>query len=195
MSPTESQPSPTERGPLSDVRIVDLSRLVAGNMVTHVLADLGADVIKVEHPEKGDDLRRWRVKNVEVFWKIYSRNKRSIALNLKRSNDLDVLIQLIETADALVENFVPGGLERLGLSPDRLLEINPRLVIVRLSGWGQTGPYREKPGFGTLVEAMSGFADINGFPDSAPCLPPLATADMISGLWAAVGLRTALRSV
>src|SRR5689334_13184207 len=162
MSRAESQPTPTERGPLSDVRIVDLSRLVAGNMVTHVLADLGADVIKVEHPEKGDDLRRWRVKNVEVFWKIYSRNKRSIALNLKRSNDLDVLIQLIETADALVENFVPGGLERLGLSPDRLLEINPRLVIVRLSGWGQTGPYREKPGFGTLVEAMSGFADING---------------------------------
>jgi crotonobetainyl-CoA:carnitine CoA-transferase CaiB-like acyl-CoA transferase len=183
------------RGPLADVRIVDLSRLVAGNMVTHVLADLGADVIKVEHPERGDDLRRWRVKDVEVFWKTYSRNKRSIALDLKRDSDKSVLIQLIETADALVENFVPGTLERMGLSPERLLEINPKLVTVRLSGWGQTGPFRAKPGFGTLVEAMSGFADLNGFADSPPCLPPLATADMIAGLYAAVGLLTALRSV
>jgi len=190
--PAEDQPS---RGPLSDVRVVDLSRLVAGNMVTHVLADLGADVIKVEHPERGDDLRRWRVKDVEVFWKTYSRNKRSIALDLKRDSDKDVLVQLLGTADALVENFVPGTLERMGLSPDRLLQINPKLVVVRLSGWGQTGPFRQKPGFGTLVEAMSGFADLNGFSDSPPCLPPLATADMIAGLYAAVGLLTALRSV
>jgi crotonobetainyl-CoA:carnitine CoA-transferase CaiB-like acyl-CoA transferase len=185
----------SSHGPLADVRIVDLSRLVAGNMVTHVLADLGADVIKVEHPERGDDLRKWRVKDVEVFWKTYSRNKRSIALDLKRDTDRNVLIQLVGSADALVENFVPGTLERMGLSPQRLLQINPHLVVVRLSGWGQTGPYREKPGFGTLVEAMSGFADINGFADSPPCLPPLATADMIAGLYAAVGLLTALRSV
>ncbi|MEO8666933.1 MAG: CaiB/BaiF CoA-transferase family protein [Bauldia sp.] len=185
----------TSRGPLADVRIVDLSRLVAGNMVTHVLADLGADVIKVEHPERGDDLRRWRVKNVEIFWAAYSRNKRSIALDLKRDGDHKVLLQLLKSADAMVENFVPGTLERMGLSPEKLREINPRLVVVRLSGWGQTGPYREKPGFGTLVEAMSGFADVNGFPDSPPCLPPLAMADMIAGLYAAVGLLTALRAV
>ena len=159
------------RGPLSDVRIVDLSRLVAGNMVTHVLADLGADVIKVEHPQRGDDLRRWQVKNVEVFWKVYARNKRSIALDLKRDVDLQLLVRLLRTADALVENFVPGTLERMGLSPDRLLEINPKLVIVRISGWGQTGPYRDKPGFGTLVEAMSGFADINGFSDFRRACP------------------------
>ena len=183
------------RGPLSDVRIVDLSRLVSGNMVTHVLADLGADVIKVEHPQRGDDLRRWRVKDVEIFWMAYSRNKRSIALDIKRDSDRRVLIQLLESAEALVENFVPGTLERMGLSPERLLEINPKLVVVRLSGWGQTGPYREKPGFGTLVEAMSGFADVNGFADSPPCLPPLAMADMIAGLYAAVGLLTALRVV
>jgi crotonobetainyl-CoA:carnitine CoA-transferase CaiB-like acyl-CoA transferase len=189
--PLNEKPSP---GPLADVRIVDLSRLVAGNMVTHVLADLGADVIKVEHPQRGDDLRRWQVKNVEVFWKAYARNKRSIALDLKSDTDLDVLTRLIRTADALVENFVPGTLERMGLGPERLLEINPKLVIVRISGWGQTGPYRDKPGFGTLVEAMSGFADINGFADSPPCLPPLATADMIAGLYGAVGLLTALRS-
>ena len=181
------------RGPLSDIRIVDLSRLVAGNMVTHVLADIGADVIKVEHPQRGDDLRRWRGKDVEIFWKTYARNKRSIGLDLKRESDRDILRQLVESADALVENFVPGTLEEMGLSPESLLLINPRLVIVRLSGWGQTGPYREKPGFGTLVEAMSGFADLNGFADSPPCLPPLAMADMIAGLYAAVGLLAAVR--
>jgi crotonobetainyl-CoA:carnitine CoA-transferase CaiB-like acyl-CoA transferase len=185
----------TQQGPLHAVRILDLSRLVAGNMVTHVLADLGADVIKVEHPERGDDLRRWRVNDVEVFWKTYARNKRSIALDLKRAADVDTLRTLIGSAQALVENFVPGTLERMGLAPDRLHEINPGLVIVRLSGWGQTGPYRDKPGFGTLVEAMSGYADLNGFPDSPPCLPPFALADMVAGLYAAVGLLTALRHV
>ena len=192
-----SQPSeePKSRGPLADIRVIDLSRLVAGNMTTHVLADLGADVIKVEHPQRGDDLRRWRVKNVEIFWKTYSRNKRSIALDLKRDNDRQILIQLLETADAMVENFVPGTLERMGFAPDQLMRINPKMVVVRVSGWGQTGPYRDKPGFGTLVEAMSGYADINGFANSPPCLPPLATADMIAGLYAAVGLLTALRTV
>jgi crotonobetainyl-CoA:carnitine CoA-transferase CaiB-like acyl-CoA transferase len=182
-------------GPLSGVRIVDLSRLVAGNMVTHVLADLGADVIKVEHPDRGDDLRRWRVKDVEVFWKTYGRNKRSIALDLKRDPDLQVLKRLLATAHAMVENFVPGTLERMGFAPEVLLETNPGLVVVRLSGWGQTGPYRDKPGFGTLVEAMSGYADLNGFADSPPCLPPFALADMVAGLYAAVGLLSALRHV
>jgi crotonobetainyl-CoA:carnitine CoA-transferase CaiB-like acyl-CoA transferase len=186
---------PETFGPLSDIRIIDLSRLVAGNMVTHVLADMGADVVKVERPLRGDDLRGWRVKDVEVFWKTYSRNKRSIGLDLKQESDRQILIQLLGSAHALVENFVPGTLEQMGLSPETLLQINPRLVIVRLSGWGQTGPYRQKPGFGTLVEAMSGFADLNGFADSPPCLPPLATADMIAGLYAAVGLLAALRSV
>jgi crotonobetainyl-CoA:carnitine CoA-transferase CaiB-like acyl-CoA transferase len=182
-------------GPLSGVRIVDLSRLVAGNMVTHVLADLGAEVIKVEHPDRGDDLRRWRVNDVEVFWKTYGRNKRSIALDLKQERDLDILRRLLGSAQAMVENFVPGTLERMGLGPDALLGLNPGLVMVRLSGWGQTGPYRDKPGFGTLVEAMSGYADLNGFADSPPCLPPFALADMIAGLYAAVGLLTALRHV
>jgi len=185
----------TNHGPLADIRVIDLSRLVAGNMTTHVLADLGADVIKIEHPLKGDDLRRWRVENVEVFWKIYSRNKRSIALDLKLEGDCAILRQLIASANALVENFVPGTLERMGLSPEVLLGINPKLVIVRLSGWGQTGPYKDRPGFGTLIEAMSGYADLNGFADSPPCLPPLATADMIAGLYAAVGLLTALHSI
>jgi crotonobetainyl-CoA:carnitine CoA-transferase CaiB-like acyl-CoA transferase len=183
------------QGPLHGVRVLDLSRLVAGNMATHVLADLGADVIKIEHPERGDDLRRWRVEEVEVFWKIYARNKRSVALNLKAGEGRAALEALAKTAHALVENFTPGTLERMGLGPERLLALNPKLVIIRLSGWGQTGPYRDRPGFGTLVEAMSGFAHLNGFPDKPPALPPLATADMVAGLYAAVTLLTSLRVV
>jgi crotonobetainyl-CoA:carnitine CoA-transferase CaiB-like acyl-CoA transferase len=185
----------TRRGPLNGLRVLDLSRLVAGNMATHVIADLGADVIKIEHPERGDDLRRWRIRDVEVFWKTYSRNKRSVALDLKSEDDVGAMKALVPTAHALVENFTPGTLERMGLGPAELLRINPKLVIVRLSGWGQTGPYRDRPGFGTLVEAMSGFAHLNGFPDKPPALPPLATADMVAGLYAAVALLTALRVV
>lgn len=180
-------------GPLADVRVVDLSRLVSGNMLTHVLADMGADVIKIEHPTKGDDLRKWRVEGEEIFWDIYARNKRSLALDLKSPEDLQVLRRLVGHADALVENFTPGTLEKLGLSPETLLEINPKLVIVRVSGWGQTGKWRDKPGFGTLIEAMSGFAHLNGYPDRPPVLPPLATADMVAGLYGAYSLLTALR--
>ena len=185
---------PERRGPLHALRIVDLSRLVAGNMATHVLADLGADVIKIEAPGQGDALRRWRVKDVEVFWKVYGRNKRSVAVDLRDEGGMEVLRTLLRTADALVENFTPGTLEKMGLAPGELLRINPRLVTVRISGWGQTGPYRARPGFGTLVEAMSGFAALNGYPDRPPVLPPLAMADMVAGLYAAVALLTAVRA-
>jgi crotonobetainyl-CoA:carnitine CoA-transferase CaiB-like acyl-CoA transferase len=183
------------KGLLDGVRVVDLSRLVAGNMATHVLADYGADVIKVERPGKGDDLRSWRVKGVEVFWKVYSRNKRSIAIDLQTDDGRDFLWRLIDTAQVLVENFVPGTLERWGMGPDDLLPRNPQLIVLRVSGWGQTGPWRNKPGFGTLVEAMSGWAFMNGHPDKPPTLPPLALADMISGLYGATAVLAALRGV
>lgn len=182
-------------GLLDGVRVVDLSRLVAGNMATHVLADYGADVIKVERPGKGDDLRSWRVKGIEVFWKVYSRNKRSVALDLQSDDGREFLWRLIDTAQILVENFVPGTLERWGMGPDDLLRRNPKLVILRVSGWGQTGPWRKKPGFGTLVEAMSGWAFMNGHADKPPTLPPLALADMISGLYGAAAVLAALRAV
>lgn len=159
-------------------------------MATHVLADLGADVIKIEPPGQGDALRRWRVKDVEVFWKVYGRNKRSVVVDLRGESGMEVL----RTADALVENFTPSTLEKMGLAPEELLRINPHLVTVRISGWGQTGPYRARPGFGTLVEAMSGFAALNGYPDRPPVLPPLATADMVVGLYSAVALLTAVRA-
>ncbi|HET9148706.1 MAG TPA: CoA transferase [Acetobacteraceae bacterium] len=186
---------PEARAPLNGVRIIDLSRLVAGNVVTHVLADFGADVIKVEDPKRGDDLRHWRVENISTFWKVYSRNKRSLSLDYRNEEGLALLRRLIATADVLVENFVPGKLERLGLAPDVLWGANPKLVIARVSGWGQSGPFAGKPGFGSLVEAMSGFAAMNGFPDRPPVLPPLALADMITGLYGASAIMIALRHV
>ena len=190
----------TQRGPLHDVRVVDLSRLVAGNMLTAYLADFGADVIKVERDDPpgqpgkgGDDLRHWREAGQQIYWKVYGRNKRSLVLDIKSDTGLAQLKKLLRHAQILVENFVPGGLEKMGLAPATLHALNPALVIVRISGWGQTGPYSHKPGFGTLVEAMSGFAYLNGFPDKPPALPPLAMADMIAGVYGAAGVLTALR--
>ncbi len=184
---------PQHTGPLSDVRVVDLSRLVAGNMLTAYLADFGADVIKVERANEGDPLRHWLEQGQPIHWKVYGRNKRSLVLDLKTEEGHNQLKSLLRHAQILVENFVPGGLEKMGLAPDSLHQLNPALVIVRISGWGQTGPYQHKPGFGTLVEAMSGFAHLNGFPDRPPVLPPLALADMIAGVYGAAGVLTALR--
>jgi len=180
-------------GPLKDIRVLDLSRLVAGNMMTAWLADFGADVIKVERAEGGDDLRNWKEGGEELYWKVYGRNKRSLVLDLKSQEGLASLKKLVRHAQILVENFVPGGLEKMGLAPEILLELNPALVLVRISGWGQTGPYSHKPGFGTLVEAMSGFAYLNGYADRPPVLPPLALADMIAGVYGAAGVLAALR--
>lgn len=182
-------------GPLRDVRVLDLSRLVAGNMLTHVFADFGADVLKVERPGFGDDLRNWRIEDTSLFWKVYARNKRSLTLDLRQDDGRDVLLALVERADILIESFVPGTLESWGLGPDTLMERNPKLVIVRISGWGQTGPYSQKPGFGSLIEGMSGFAAVNGYPDRPPLLPPLALADMIAGYSGATAAMIALREV
>ena len=180
-------------GPLCGVRVLDLSRLVAGNLLTSFLGDFGADVIKIEREGVGDDLRKWQVDGQAIYWKIYGRNKRSMELDLKSERGLETLRKLITQSQILVENFVPGGLEKMGLAPEQMLTLNPSLVIVRVSGWGQTGPFRSKPGFGTLVEAMSGFATLNGEADRPPLLPPLALADMIAGLYGAAGVLTALR--
>lgn len=182
-------------GPLNGIRVLDMSRLVAGNALTHVLADYGADVIKLENPKGGDDLRNWRVADISTHWKVYARNKRSLTLDYRAEAGRAILLRLAAIADVLVENFVPGKLERMGLGPDVLLEANPKLIVARISGWGQTGPFRAKPGFGSLVEAMSGFAAMNGYPDRPPVLPPLALADMITGLHGATAVMVALRHV
>ncbi len=179
--------------PLADVRILDLSRLVAGNIATHVLADLGADVVKVEPLPHGDDLRNWRCQGVSTWWKVYARNKRSIAIDLRHPAGMQALRRLVPGAQVMVENFRPGTLEKMGLGPDALLALNPSLVLLRVSGWGQTGPYAHRPGFGSLVEAMCGFAAMSGFPDRPPMLPPFALADDMAGLYGALAVMNALR--
>jgi crotonobetainyl-CoA:carnitine CoA-transferase CaiB-like acyl-CoA transferase len=186
---------PEIKSALDGLRVLDLSRLVAGNAVTHLLADHGADVVKVERPGHGDDLRNWKTKGVSVHWKVYCRNKRSITLDLRKERGRALLLDLAETAHVLVENFKPGTLEAWGIGPADLHARNPNLVIVRVSGWGQTGMYAHKPGFGSLVEAMSGFAAMNGYPDRPPVLPPLALADMIAGLYGAFAVVTAIRAI
>ena len=180
-------------GPLEGIRVLDLSRLVAGNMLSLQLADFGAEVIKIESPHGGDTLRHWRKKGLELYWKVYSRNKKSVRLNLKSAADRKLLLRLSRTASVLIESFRPGVMEALGLAPALLLEMNPQLVMVRISGWGQTGPYRNRPGFGSLVEAMCGFAAKNGFPDKPPALPNMALADMVAGLQGAYATMVALR--
>ena len=171
--------------PLNNLMVVDLSRLVSGNILTHVLADLGADVLKIESPGKGDDLRAWRRAGVSTYWLAYCRNKQSVALNLREPEDLQALKDLLAQADVLVENFRPGVLEKMGLSRTELQTLNPRLVVIRISGWGQTGLFAAKPGFGSLIEAFSGFAAMNGFADRPPVLPPFALADTVAGLYGA----------
>ncbi len=171
---------PDARGPLHGLRVVDMTRLAAGNMMTHMLADFGAEVIKIERPGRGDDLRRFGEE--ESWWKVYARSKRSFALDFRAEDGREILERLIGTADILCENFVPGTLEKWGLGPEDLWAFNEKLIIVRVSGWGQTGPYKEKPGFGSLIEGMSGFAAMTGWADKPPLLPPLALADMVAGL-------------
>jgi crotonobetainyl-CoA:carnitine CoA-transferase CaiB-like acyl-CoA transferase len=187
--------TPEAEAPLAGIRVVDMSRLVAGNMVTHMLADFGADVVKIEDPVRGDDLRNWKVEGIATYWKVYARNKRSLTLDYRAPKGRELLAALLGTAHVVVENFVPGRLEKYGLGPDWLHDINDRLIIVRVSGWGQSGPYAHKPGFGSLVEAMSGFAAMNGFSDRPPILPPLALADMVSGLYGASATMIALRHI
>ena len=181
-------------GALKGVRVVDLSRLVAGNTLTMALADLGSEVIKVE-PPRGDSLREWRVQGISTAWKAYSRNKRSICLDLRQPQGIEVLQKLLASAHIFVESFRPGTLEKMGLAAADLLALHPRLIIARISGWGQNGPYADRPGFGTLVEGMSGFAAMNGFADREPVLPPIYLADMTAGLYGAIGVLAALRAV
>jgi crotonobetainyl-CoA:carnitine CoA-transferase CaiB-like acyl-CoA transferase len=186
--------APAARGPLERVRVLDVSRLFAGNLLTQVLGDFGAEVIKVESPE-GDTLRAWRTNGVATHWSVYARNKKSLCLDLRKPESRALICALVPTAGIFVESFRPGVLEKMGLAPDTLLELNPKLVIVRISGWGQDGPYSQRPGFGTLVEGMSGFAAINGFADREPVLPPIYLADGVAGLYGASAAMIALREV
>lgn len=177
---------------LGNIRVLDLSRLVAGNQLTSLLADFGADVIKVERPGHGDTLRNWTVGGVETHWKTYARNKRSIAMDMRDPEHFDVLKRLIERSDVIVDSFKPGDMDRFGLSDEVLHKINPSLIIVHISGWGRTGSRAMMPGFGTLIEAASGLASRTGDSDGPPQLPPGSFADMVSGTYGAFAVAAAL---
>ena len=182
--------------PLTGLRVIDASTVVAGPGCARHLADFGADVIKVEHPS-GDGVRRMGFIHPDgdaLYWKVLNRGKRTIALDLKDPIDLATMRRLCASADVLVENFRPGTLERLGLAPTDLLAANPALVITRITGFGQDGPYAGRPGFATIAEAMSGFAALNGEPEGAPLLPPIALTDEITAMAAAFATMVALRS-
>jgi crotonobetainyl-CoA:carnitine CoA-transferase CaiB-like acyl-CoA transferase len=183
--------------PLADIKVVDCSTVVAGPQCTKYLADFGADVIKVERPG-GDPVRSqgWRDPRdgVTLWWKYLNRGKRLITIDLKTDEGRAQLLDLCADADVLVENFRPGTMERLGVGPEQLHARNPKLVITRVTGFGQDGPYARRPGFATLAEAMSGFAAINGEPDGGPILPPIALADEVTGLVAAFSTMVAVHS-
>jgi crotonobetainyl-CoA:carnitine CoA-transferase CaiB-like acyl-CoA transferase len=184
----------TEPQALNNLVVLDLSTIVSGGTATSILADFGARVIKVENPQGGDPLRAWAPTKdgVSLWWKVLSRNKQSVTLNLRDPRGQALARDLAARADVLVENFRPGTLERWNLGYDALNEINPRLVMVRISGFGQTGPYRDRPGFGTIAEAMSGLVALSGFPDGPPLLPPMPLADEVAGLCGAAATMMAL---
>lgn len=182
----------TQRQPLEGIKVLDLSRLIAGGFIGTILADFGAYVVKVEQPGNGDPLRTWSPSNSQLWWKVYARNKKSMTLDLSRDAGRQVLLEMLPHFDVLTESFIPGKLESWGIGPEVMHEHNPELIIVRASGWGQTGTYSKRPGFGTLIESMSGFADMTGYPDSPPTLPPLPLADMVTSLYGTLGTMMAL---
>jgi len=187
-----TDPSP----PLADLKVVDISTIFAGPHCGRYLADFGADVVKVEQPS-GDSSRNigWRAADGEtLWWKLANRGKRAITLDLKDEDDLETLKRMLSVADVLVENLRPGKLEALGLIPDELIATNPKLTITRVTGFGQSGPYRDRPGFATLAEAMSGFSSMSGEAGGAPLLPPIALTDEVTGLAAAFATMVAVHA-
>ncbi|WP_304639459.1 CaiB/BaiF CoA transferase family protein [Pseudomonas sp.] len=188
-------PPTTLDKPLSGLKIIELGTLIAGPFAARICAEFGAQVIKVEAPDGGDPLRKWRklYQGTSLWWFVQSRNKRSLTLNLKHPEGLDILRKLLSEADMLIENFRPGTLEKLGLGWDELHALNPKLVMVRLSGFGQTGPLKQQPGFGAVGESMGGLRYITGFDDRPPVRTGISIGDSIAALWGVIGGLMALR--
>jgi crotonobetainyl-CoA:carnitine CoA-transferase CaiB-like acyl-CoA transferase len=195
MSATDSPTAP-DRDALSGLRVIDASTLFAGPLAATLLGDYGASVLKVEHPSRGDPSRThgYAKDGVGLWWKLLGRNKRCITLYLGDPEGAELFLELASQADVVIENFRPGTLERWGLGPDRLHAANPRLVLARVTGFGQVGPLASRPGFGTQAESMSGFAHITGQPDGPPTLPPFGLADGIAALTTAFAVMTALQA-
>ena len=182
-------------GPLSGLKVLELGQLIAGPFAAKTLADFGADVIKIEPPGIGDPLRKWRLlkDGTSVWWQVQSRNKRSLALDLKDPRAQDIVRQLAGDVDVLIENFRPGAMEGWGLGPDALLKLNPRLIMLRISGYGQTGPYRDKPGFGVVAEAMSGLRHLTAEPGRVPVRVGVSIGDTLASLHGVIGILLALQ--
>ena len=186
---------PLATKPLSGLKVVELGTLIAGPFASRICAEFGAQVIKVESPDGGDPLRKWRklYEGTSLWWFVQARNKKSLTLNLKHPDGLNVLKALLADADILIENFRPGVLEKLGLGWDVLHALNPKLVMVRLSGFGQTGPMKDQPGFGAVGESMGGLRYITGFEDRPPVRTGISIGDSIAALWGVIGALMALR--
>jgi crotonobetainyl-CoA:carnitine CoA-transferase CaiB-like acyl-CoA transferase len=195
MTEQENMLKPEQKPALAGLRVIDASTILAGPLCCQLLGDFGADVIKIEHPIMGDDMRGHghQKDGVSLWWKEISRNKRTVGLNLSAREGAKVFMKLATTADVVVENFRPGTLEKWGLGPDVLLGLNPGLILLRLTGFGQFGPYSRRPGFGTLAEAMSGFAHMTGPAEGPPTLPSFGLADSICGIAASSAVLMALR--
>ena len=181
-------------GPLQGLKVIELGQLIAGPFAAKTLADFGAEVIKIEPPGAGDPLRKWRLlkDGTSVWWQIQSRNKRSVALDLKEPEAQDIVRQLAQDADVLIENFRPGAMEAWGLGPDALQALNPRLIMLRISGYGQTGPYRDKPGFGVVAEAMSGLRHLTAEPGRVPVRVGVSIGDTLASLHGVIGILMAV---
>jgi len=181
--------------PLANLKVVEMGQLIAGPFAAKTLADFGADVIKIEPPSVGDALRKWRLlkDGTSVWWQVQSRNKRSLSLDLKQAEAQEIVRTLIREADVLIENFRPGTLEGWGLDPEKLLELNPKLIVLRISGYGQTGPYRDKPGFGVVAEAMGGLRHLTAEPGRVPVRVGISIGDTLASLHGVIGILLALQ--
>ena len=181
--------------PLSNLKVIEMGQLIAGPFAAKTLADFGADVIKIEAPKTGDALRKWRLlkEGTSVWWQVQSRNKRSLSLDLRQVEAQEIVKKLITEADVLIENFRPGTLEGWGLDPAHLLELNPKLIVLRISGYGQTGPYRDKPGFGVVAEAMGGLRHLTAEPGRVPVRVGVSIGDTLASLHGVIGILLALQ--
>ena len=194
-SPHMSPHTSPGTGPLAGLKVIELGQLIAGPFAAKTLADFGADVIKIEAPGAGDPLRKWRLlkDGTSLWWQVQSRNKRSVALDLKQPEAQDIVRKLALDADVLIENFRPGAMEGWGLGPDELLKLNPRLIMLRISGYGQTGPYRDRPGFGVVAEAMSGLRHLTAEPGRVPVRVGVSIGDTLAALHGVIGVLLALQ--
>jgi formyl-CoA transferase len=186
---------PKSGGPLAGLKVLELGQLIAGPFAGKTLADFGAEIIKIEAPGAGDPLRKWRMlkDGTSVWWQVQSRNKKSLALDLRTKEGQDIVRRLVAEADVVIENFRPGAMETWGLGPDDLLSLNPRLIMLRISGYGQTGPYRNRPGFGVVAEAMGGLRHLTGEPGRVPVRVGISLGDTLAALHGVIGILLALQ--